>query len=64
MFKLDEKEQITLAKWFETRPDVEYKSSIGGRYTFCFTPTGLGEICVVKDNATGDEINVTNFDNW
>lgn len=41
-----------------------YVGAIGGRHTWCYTPTGLGEILVIKDNATGNEINLTDFDSW
>jgi len=37
--------------------------AIGGGLTFCFTPTGLGNIEVVKC-ACGAELNLTEFDKW
>ncbi len=37
--------------------------AIGGRFTFCFTPTGLGTIFVVRC-VCGKEKNVTDFNEW
>lgn len=37
--------------------------AIGGAYTFCFTPTGLGTIEVVKC-ADGTKIDLTDSDSW
>jgi len=40
-----------------------YVGAIGGAYTFCFTPTGLGTIETVKC-ADGTELDLTDMDNW
>ena len=40
-----------------------YVGAIGGATTFCFTPTGLGDILVVKCTC-GAEVNLTDFDSW
>lgn len=37
--------------------------AIGGAYTFCFTPTGLGMIEEVRCS-DGTKINLTDVDNW
>jgi len=37
--------------------------AIGGETTYCFSPTGLGTVEVVKCSC-GAELNLTNFDNW
>lgn len=37
--------------------------AIGGAYTFCFTPTGLGTIEVVTC-ADGTKLNLTDSDSW
>lgn len=36
----------------------------GERWTFMFTPTGLGTIVKVKDELLGDEIDLTDWDNF
>lgn len=40
-----------------------YVGAIGGAYTFCFTPTGIGTIDCVKCT-DGEEIELTDFKNW
>jgi len=44
--------------------------AIGGQYTYCFTPTGLGHVIVIEclcfkvhGNKDGT-VNVTDFDSW
>jgi hypothetical protein len=37
--------------------------AIGGAYTFCFTPTGLGTVEVVKC-ADGTQLDLTDIDSW
>lgn len=43
---------------------IPYYGAIGGELTYCFTPTSLGDILVVKHSGTKAELNVTNFDEW
>ena len=40
-----------------------YYGAIGGALTYCFTPTGIGMIVSVK-HATGNELDLTNYDEW
>lgn len=44
--------------------NIPYYGAIGGELTYCFSPTSLGDILVVKHGGTGAELNVTDFDNW
>jgi len=37
--------------------------SIGGEYTYCITPTSLGEGVRVKCSC-GEEIDVSHYENW
>lgn len=54
--------------WHKTH-DCDYVNdpckigAIGGRISYQFTPTGLGNILVVKC-ACGDKLDLTNSDNW
>lgn len=41
-----------------------YTGAVGGEITFCFTPTSLGNVCVVTDQVTGEKINLTDYDSW
>lgn len=42
---------------------VEDVGAIGGRYTFTFTPTGLGDIVKVTC-VCGEELNLTDWESW
>ena len=39
------------------------QGAIGGRLSFCFTPTGVGTAIVIKC-ACDEEVNVTNYGEW
>ena len=41
-----------------------YGGAIGGSLTFMFTPTSLGDVTVVRDAFTGQEINLTDYEDW
>jgi len=41
-----------------------YYGTIGGGYTFTFTPTGLGTVVKVKNCVTGEELDLTDYDSW
>lgn len=41
-----------------------YYGAIGGELEYCFCPTSLGDVLVVKHNGTNAEINVTDFESW
>lgn len=60
-FELTEEQEKTLAEWKATQ---EFPSAtIGGAYSYEFTPTGLGAIAVVKC-VNGNKIDLTDYDNW
>jgi len=60
-FELTEEQEKALTEWKATQ---EFSSAtIGGAYTYKFTPTGLGTIVVVKC-VNGNKIDLTDYDNW
>jgi len=68
MFSLSEEEEKAAKAWIEKHRE-EHKmgpfdcGAIGGRWTYKFTPTGLGPIIIVQC-ICGEEENVTDFDSW
>lgn len=44
--------------------DNAYEGAIGGRFTYSFTPTGLGSVVKVRDNITGEELDVSDYETW
>ena len=51
-----------LADWFETRPNAEHIGTIGCRYTYCITPSSIGNLISVVDNTTDEELNLTEYE--
>lgn len=70
MFQINETQWKRINAWFkELFPDGwPYSGAAGGRVTYCFTPTGLGPIvvvkCVLADNITVAELDVTEYEHW
>ena len=62
MFDLDKKQKQKLAEWQKTKPMS--KDALGTQYEYCFTPTSLGTVVVVKCLVTKTEINLTDYDSW
>lgn len=65
VFTLNEKEaykyQKFIAKHKSCRTNV---GATGGGYTIMFTPTGLGNLIVVKCDICGAEKNITDISCW
>jgi len=60
-FELTEEQEKTLNEW---KAAQEFPSAtIGGAYTYKFTPTGLGTVIVVRC-VNGNKIDLTDYDNW
>jgi hypothetical protein len=61
-FELNEEDVVKYEKWYKKLPKKDF-GAIGGGTTFCFTPTGLGDIIkVVRDD--GYELDLTDYDHW
>lgn len=43
---------------------IPYYGACGGELSYCFTPTSMGTILVVKHSRTKAEIDVTDYDSW
>lgn len=63
-FVLDDSEMKQVYEWsYNHNCTVTDVGAIGGRLTYQFTPTGLGDIQEVIC-ACGEELNLTNFEDW
>jgi hypothetical protein len=65
-FELTEKQYKKYQRWRNAKKKKEgelYVGAIGGAYTFCFTPTGIGDFIEVK-SSDGDKLDLTDFDSW
>ena len=64
-FALSQTELEKLNKWLEERPKKDaYTGAIGGRLTYMFTPNNLGMTVKVKDELTGDVVDLTDYSEW
>lgn len=64
-FKIDGAEFEALTKWLARRPKKKaYGGAIGGRYTYTFTPTGVGTVVKVTDALTNTTKDLTEYGDW
>lgn len=64
-FELDEGEIKKFESWKKKQKKKDPSMPTAGeRWTFMFTPTGLGTVIKVKDEATDDIIDLTDWENW
>lgn len=64
-FKLSEKENEYAEKFLkEHRHPEVYKGAIGGHINFIFTPTSIGDACIIKCTICDVEKNITDYSNW
>jgi hypothetical protein len=63
MFSLNDSQLEKLKEW-QNNHKIINKGAIGGRYTYCFTPTSLGVIIIIKSIIDNDEIDLTCYEEW
>ncbi len=69
MFYLNDEEYKKMGVWLQDHDKVcqyalpENSGAIGGRITFCFTPTSLGTTIQIRC-ACGGTANLTDYSDW
>ena len=64
-FELDEEEIKKFESWKKKQKEKDPSMPTAGeRWTFMFTPTGLGTMVQVRDEATDEIIDLTDWENW
>lgn len=65
-FTIDEEEYKIAKKWMKKQKKKHGSEigTIGDRFSYKFTPTGLGVIISVVDALTKKSKVITNFNNW
>lgn len=60
-FELDADQRALFASWARELKVMhpEPPTAIGGRYSFCFVPTSIGNFVTVKDCMSGKELDLT-----
>ena len=64
MFSLDKDQQKKLDEWMAEKDADRYCGAIGGRYTYSFCDTNLGQVVKVTDDLTNTTIDLTDYDSW
>jgi hypothetical protein len=59
-FNTNEKEDEAI-ELFKKHIKKKYKGE--GSFTYCFTPTGIANSCIVK-HSSGEQLDVTDYDSW
>jgi hypothetical protein len=62
-FTLSDKQLKKINRWVKKHPQLA-RGTIGGTFTYSFTPTSLGVVEKVKHNPSGDELDVTEYQDW
>lgn len=60
-FELTEEQEKKYNEWKSTHKKVD-GGAIGGRYSFIFSPTGVGVFVRVEDAATGKYLDLNDYD--
>ena len=64
-FELNDDQLKKFEKWKKKMMKKDSSMPTAGeRWTFCFTPTGLGTIVKVIDEATNETLDLTDWDNF
>jgi hypothetical protein len=64
-FKVDARDEKAIDVWMEKqRKKKPRTATIGGRWSYVFTPTGLGVMLKVVDNQTGKELVLDHSAKW
>lgn len=64
-FTIDGDELAKLNRWMKKKNLKKYSGSIGGRFTYSFTPTSLGVAKTVTDGMEDkDTLDLTDYESW
>jgi hypothetical protein len=64
-FKLEGLEESRANHWIKLQKKKDPSNfTIGERWSYIFTPTGLGTMVIIKDNLLEETMDVTDYDLW
>lgn len=64
-FSLSDKQAKKALEWIKDRKaDKRYGGAIRGRFSYTFAPTTLGLVCIVRDDLSGEEIDLSDYEGW
>ena len=62
--ELDSTNILHIRKSIERGEPLRYYGAIGGAYEYSFVPTSLGDVITVKNVASGDSIDLSDYEDW
>lgn len=64
-FTIDTKTWKKITKWQRNQKEKDNSNYVSGeRWSYCFSPGGLGTILIVKDHILNEEKDFTDFNNF
>jgi hypothetical protein len=64
-FTIDKEDWKKINRWKREQEAKDNSNFVSGeRWTYSFTPGGLGTILTVRDNILNEEKDFTDFENW
>lgn len=63
VFQLTKKQTKMFEDWISSRPEKPI-GAIGGRYVFSFCSTTIGVVVKVRDDGTGEELDLSCYEDW
>ena len=63
-FRISDEQDTKFKAWKATRKPGAYTGALGGRYTFSFTPNGIGVSLTVTDNLYPGSEDLTEYEDW
>lgn len=65
-FDLNEKEEQSANEWIKKQKEKKKSptTTIGGRFSYKFTPTGIANGVIIIDNLLKEEQDISDYDCW
>ncbi len=63
-FQLNEKEEKEAREFMNKHKPCLVPTTIGGGFSFIFSPTSVGYSVIIKCDICGETLNVTDYDSW
>ena len=64
-FTIDKEDLKKINKWKKEQKEKDNSNFVSGeRWSYIFTPGGLGQMIGVRDNILNEEKDFTNYDYW
>lgn len=62
--ELTDKELQDIDSFKNKHKNCVFTATVGGKFTYIITPTGLGNCIEIRCNACGKQVDITDISNW